>query len=120
MNKLSLEEIKRLQYDPDYLLEVSESICLIEFDADRINQRVFTTHINFVIVQIIISLNKEFIDGRLANHLLNKVDALFDSTDMLSFERIIQKLNSEIVEDMLGMPYFNKMAVMCDDLYVGY
>lgn len=120
MNKLTIEEIKKLQYDPSFLSEVSESICLIEFDSDRINQRTFISHVNFVILQIIISLKKDFIDNGLANHLLNKVDALYDNTDLLPYERIMQKLNTEIVEDMLGIPYFNKMAIICDDLYVGY
>ena len=120
MKKLEVEDIHRMRADPAYLDEVYESMCLLEFNTEHVNEKNFIVHVNFVMVSILIALKKDYIGGSLANHLLNKVDALYDSTDMLPFERIIQKLNSEIVEDMLGVPYFNKIAIMCDEINVGY
>lgn len=118
MNKFSVQDVKNLQYHGDVLDELVERICLVEFDPQLVNEQNFIVHTNFIMLEILLYLRNDFLDKTTANHLLNKVDALYDSVDMLSMERIIQKLNSEIVEDMLGIPYFNKIAIKCDDLYV--
>ena len=120
MKKFTIEDIKGFQYHMDELEAITNSICLVEFDPNLINERTFTIHTNFIMVEILIALRNSYIDGTLANFLLNKVDALYDSTDMLSRETIIKKFNSEIVEDMLGVPYFNKLAVICKEYFNQY
>lgn len=120
MRKFSLQDIRDFQYNSEELDEIVNTICLVEFDPQLVNERNFIIHSNFIMIEILLALNNDILDKNTANHLLNKVDALYDSTDMLTMERIIQKFNSEIVEDMLGVPYFNKIAIMCDDLYVSY
>lgn len=120
MKKLTLDDIRQLQINPQYLDTMAEDICLVEFDPQLVNNKTFVVHTNFIMIEILLALRKDFIDKNMANHLLNKVDALFDSTDVLTMERIIEKLNIEIVQDMLGVPYFHKIAILCDDLYVSY
>ena len=120
VRKYTIEDIKNLQYNQNILNDAINSICLLEFDSDLVNERTFIVHTNFVMLEILMALKKDFIDGVLANQLLNKVDALYDSTDLLSREVIIQKLNSEIIEGMLGVPFFNKIAVLCDEHFTGY
>lgn len=117
MKKYSLEDIKGFQYNQTALKEAIEHICLVEFESSLINDSIFTIHINFVILEILQALKKQYIDAKTANFLLNKVDALYSATDLLSQEIIIKKLNSEIIEDFLGVPYFNKLAVNCDEYF---
>ena len=120
MKRFGIEEIKLLQIDTNYLNNIMESICLVEFDPQLVDDTTLNIHANFIIIEIILALQNDFIDDRTANHLINKVDALCDSVDMLTRERIIEKLNIEIVQDELRTPHFHKIAIMCDEIYVDY
>lgn len=118
--KYNLDDIKGFQYNNMALEKAIDEICLVEFDADLINDITLDTHTNFIMLEILRALKKQYIDAKTANFLLNKVDALYSATDLLSQEKIIKKLNSEVIEEFLGVPYFNKLAVNCDQYFSNF
>ena len=116
----SIEDIHRLQFDNKYFIEEGDKYCLVSLFGKELSQKDLKNQANFCILQIIRAYKENKIDKNTANHLINKVDALEYSEDMLGPERCIQKLNKEIIEDSLNIPFFNSLCVLCDDLYDAY
>ena len=114
----SIEQIKEMQINEEYFIQEGDKYCLIKL----IPKKTFTkedveNQANFCILQIIKALKEEYITKEKANELLNKIDAFEFSVDMLGELRVIQKLNKEIIEDELHIPYFNSLCVLCSDVY---
>ena len=116
----SIEQIRRLQTDNDFYKEEGDKYCLVSLIGKDLSLKDVENQANFCILQIIRALKKDFITSKRANYLINKIDVLEYSVDMLGPEKIIQKLNNEIVQDELHIPHFNSLCVICDDLYDSY
>lgn len=114
----SIKQIKEMQINEEYFINEGDKYCLVKI----IPQKIFTkqdveNQANFCILQIIKALKEDLLSKEEANNLLNKIDALEYSTDMIGTERVIKKLNKEIIEEELHIPYFNSLCVLCSDLY---
>ena len=120
MTMYSIEEVKRLQWDEEFFNEEGDKYCLVSIIGKDINSTDVENQANFCILKIINALKKDYISDLEANHLINKVDALEYSTDLLGPKRIIEKINKEIIEDELHIPHFNSLCVFCGDIYAVY
>ena len=116
----STEEIYRLQFDDEFFFEEGDKYCLVSMFGKEFQKRDLVNQANFCVLQILSAYKDNKIDKNTANHLINKVDALEYSEDMLGPERCIKKLNKEIIEDSLNIPFFNSLGVLCEDLYDYY
>ena len=116
----SMSDIKRLQLDDDFYQSENDKYCLVSFSY--ITEQVLTkvdlkNQANFCVLQTIRAYKEEKIDKNRANFILNKIDALEYSEDMLGVEATINKLNKEIIGEELHIPFFNSLCVECGDLF---
>lgn len=116
----SIDEIKRLQLDNDFYESEGERYCLVSLYGKDLTSKDVENQANFCVLQIIRALKKNFLSGEEANSLINKVDALEFSEDLLGPSQVIGKLNKEIVEEGLHTPHFNSLCVLCEEVYDFY
>lgn len=116
----SIEQIKRLQTDDNFYQDEGDKYCLVSLIGKDLTHNDVENHVNFCVLQIIRALKKEYITGKKANYLINKIDALQYSLDLLGPEQVILKLNKEIIEEELYIPHFHSLCVICEDIYDSY
>ena len=115
----SINQIKRLQLDDEYYEEENEKYCLVSLQGRFLIESDASNQANFCILQILKAYKENKIEKRYANFLINKVEAIEYSVDMLGVDIVIKKLNKEIIEEELHIPFFNSLCIRCDDIYVG-
>ena len=120
MKMYSIDEIKRLQLDEDFYEEEGDKYCLVSLIGKDISSKDVENHANFCILQIINSLKKNYLTAKKANDLINKIDAFEYSIDLLGPDKIVLKMNKEIIEDELHIPHFNSLCVLCGEVYDNY
>ena len=120
MNMYSIEQIKRLQYDEEYYEQEGDKYCLVSLLGKDITKKDVENQANFCILQIIKALIKNYLTGKKANDLINKVDVFEYSLDLLGPEKTIEKMNNEIIGKELHMPYFNSLCVICGEYFDNY
>lgn len=116
----SIEQIKKLQYDNDFYNQEGDKYCLVSLFGKELTSKDVENQANFCILQIINHLKKDFITKNKANFLINKIDAFEYSLDLLGPEKVIEKINKEIIEDELNIPHFNSLCVLCGEVYDSY
>lgn len=116
----SLNEIQRLQIDNDFYDQENNRYCLVSLQNKTLNDSDLQNQSNFCVLQTIKAYKEKKIDKYQANFILNKIDAIEYSKDMLGIDVVIKKLNVEIIGEELHIPFFNSLCVECDDLYVGF
>ena len=120
MTMYSIEQIKRLQTNEEFLTSEMERYCLVSIIGKQLTKKDVENQANFCILQTIDALKEELLTPYEANNIINKIDAFEYAEDMLGAKRVIEKLNKEIIEDELKIPYFNSLCVVCDDIYDSY
>lgn len=120
MNMYSIEQIKRLQLDEDFYEQEGDKYCLVSLIGKDLTPNDVENQANFCILQIINYLKKDFLTGKKANYLINKIDAFEYSLDLLGPEKVIEKINKEIIEEELHIPHFNSLCVLCGEIYDSY
>lgn len=114
----SINDIQRLQLDENFYSEESNKYCLTQnFIKENLTFKDVDNQCNFCILRILNDYKNGFLSKEEANDLINKIDAFEYSKDLLGAAKVIDKLNKEIVQDSLHLPYFNQLCVICDDLY---
>jgi len=113
----SINDIQRLQTDEEFFIAENERYCLISLENKILTYDDVQNQCNFCILRIVRDYKNGFLDRDSANDLINKIDAFEYSKDMLGPDKVISKLNREIVQESLRVPYFNQLCVVCDDLY---
>lgn len=116
----TIEEIKKLQYDEEFRIDEGDRYCLVSPQGKEITEDIVHNQANFCILQTINAYREQYIDSNRANFIINKIDAIVYSLDMLGSELVIYKLNKEIIEDELYTPHFNYLCISCDDLYASF
>lgn len=120
MNMYNIQEITKLQKDDKFFKEEGDKYCLISIVGKTLSKKDVTNQVNFCILQIIDAYKKKYLTPKKANDLINKVDTFEYSTDMLGPEKVIQKINKEIIEEELHIPHFNSLCIKCSDIYDSY
>lgn len=116
----SIKEIQRLQYDEDFFIDEGDKFCLISPVGREIDEHIASNQAKFCVLQTLNAYKENKIGKDLANYIIDKIDAIFYSADMLGYERVVQKLNFEIMEEELYTPHFNYICILCDDLYASF
>lgn len=116
----SIEEIKKLQLDDIFYENEMEKYCLVSLFGKEITNKDVENQANFCILQIIDALKKNYLTGKEANDLINKIDVFEYALDLLGPEKVISKLNKEIIEEELHISHFNSLCVVCGELYDDY
>lgn len=120
MNMYSIEEVKRLQRDESFYEQETDRYCLVSLIGKDISKKDVENQANFCVLQIVNALKKRYLTNKEANDLLNKIDVFEYSYDLLGPNKVIEKLNKEIIEKELHIPHFNSLCVVCGDLYDSY
>lgn len=120
MKMYSINQIQRLQLDNEFYEEENEKYCLVSLQGKILTNTDVSNQANFCILQILKAYKEKKIEKNYANFLINKIDAIEYSIDMLGVETVIKKLNKEIIEEELHIPFFNSLCVRCDDIYAGF
>lgn len=120
MNMYSINEIKRLQMDESFYEEEGDKYCLVSLIGKTLTKKNIENQANFCILQVINALKKDYLTKEEANYLINKIDALEYSTDLIGPEKVIEKLNKEIIEEELHIPHFNSLCIICSEIYDNY
>lgn len=113
----TISEIQKLQLDRDFYESEVDKYCLIKFKTQTFTTSDLENHVRFCVLQTIRAFSENKIDKNTANHILNKIDALQYSEDMLGVDRVVQKLNKEVIGGALHIPFFDLICVKCEDLY---
>lgn len=114
----SIDQIKRLQVDEDYYSTESNKYCLTQnFVKDNLTFQDVENHCNFCILRILNDYKNGFLSSDDANELIDQIDVFEYSKDLLGAPKVIDKLNREIIQERLHLPYFNQLCVKCDELY---
>lgn len=113
----SIEQIKRLQIDEDFYESEGDKYCLVSLAGKELSSKDVSNQANFCVLQVIRALKKDFLSSKEANDLINKIDVFEYSVDLLGPEKVIFKMNKEIVEKALHIPHFNSLCVLCGDLF---
>ena len=120
MKMYSINQIQRLQLDNEFYEEENEKYCLVSLQGKILTNTDVSNQANFCILQVLKAYKEKKIEKKYANFLINKIDAIEYSIDMLGAETVIKKLNKEIIEEELHIPFFNSLCVRCDDIYAGF
>lgn len=116
----SIEQIKQLQIDDNYYKTEGDKYCLVSAFGKDISAKDVENQANFCILQIIKALKNNYITAKKANDIINKIDVFEYSIDILGPEKVISKLNKEIIEEELHIPHFNSLCVICGEIYDNY
>lgn len=118
----SMPEIQQLQLDEDFYESENNKYCLVslKYSRNNLTKMDLEHHSNFCVLQTIKAYKEKKIDKHQANFILNKIDALEYSVNMLGIETIIDKLNREIIGEELHIPFFDSLCILCEGLYVGF
>lgn len=117
MMMYTIEEIARLQMSESFRESEGDKYCLISLQGRELSIKDAHNQANFCILQVINAYKDNKIDKNNANRIINKIDALVYSLDMLGADKVIYKLNKEVIEEELHIPFFNSICVLCEDLY---
>lgn len=117
MTLYTMDDILRLQTSDEFRYSEGDKYCLVSIQGYELSMEDLSNQANFCILQVINAYKDKKIDKNNANRILNKIDALVYSEDMLGVNRVIQKLNKEIIEEELHIPHFNSLCVLCRDIY---
>lgn len=112
----SIEQIKRLQLDEEFFENEGDKYCLVSLIGKDLTPKDVENQANFCILQVINALKENYITPKKANDLINQIDVFEYSIDLLGPEKVIFKLNSEIIEEELHTPHFNSLCVVCDEI----
>lgn len=115
----SMNEIKRLQVDKEYREQQEDNYCLVSLQGKKLSKKDVENQCNFCILQVLNAYEQEFISARNANFLIETIETYEYTYDLLGAEKIISKLNTEIISEALNTPFFNSLCVVCSDLYDG-
>ena len=114
----SMSQIKRLQKDQQFYDEEANRYCLVRnFLPENLTKKDVENQCNFCILRIIHDHRQGLLTPKEANDLINKIDVFEYSLDLLGPAKVIHKLNVEIIQESLHLPFFNQLCVLCDDLY---
>ena len=116
----SMNDIQRLQLDEEFYQNENDKYCLVALENKHLALSDLQNQSNFCVLQTIQAYKEKKIDKNRANFILNKIDAIEYSENMIGIERAIEKLNKEIIGEELHMPFFNSLCIICEDLYVGF
>ena len=75
------------------------------------------SHSNFVILAAVNDLREGMIDDFEVYKIHDKIEALVYASDMLGIKKIIDKLNEEILWDLLNINMMEAIVVLCNDKY---
>jgi len=117
MTLYTMNDIVRLQMDDAFRESEGERYCIVSLQGHELSKEDLNNQGNFCILQVITAYKEKKLDKKNANRILNKIDALIYAEDMLGIERVIQKLNQEIIEEELHIPHFNSLCIPCEELY---
>lgn len=113
----SIEEIKRLQKDKEFRKREEDRYCLVSLQGKNLSKKDVVNQCNFCILQILNAYEQDYITARNANFLIEEVETFEYTYDLLGPEKIISKLNKEVISDSLNTPFFNSLCVVCEELY---
>lgn len=116
MKMYTQNEIKLLQIDKKYRNAEEDRFCLVTMPFRDLTKQDVENQAKFCVLQVLDTYRDKKINSNDANRIINKIDALLYAHDMLGSQRIIEKLNKEIIEEELRLPYFNSLVIECDDL----
>ena len=116
----SIDDVKRLQKDNDFFYEEGEKYCLISYQGRDLSLDDVENHCNFCIFQTIDAYKKGFLTPKDVNRIINKIDVFNYSKDILGADKVIFKLNQEIIGEELHTPHFNSLCVPMEELYDSY
>lgn len=117
MSLYTMDDIVRLQMDDSFRESEGDRYCLVGLQGRELSKKDLSNQANFCILQTINAYKEKKINNNDANRIINKIDALVYSEDMLGVKRVIEKLNNEIVEEELHIPHFNSLCILCGELY---
>lgn len=113
----TMDEIIRLQQDAEFLEQESNRFCLIDKQGETIDSKIVSNQAKFCIIQVINDYKQKKITRDRANYIINKIDAIVYAEDMLGSQRIVEKLNQEVIGEELFVPHFNGICIECERLY---
>ena len=113
----TMNEIIRLQNDEDFLEQELNRFCLVEKKTEKIDSTIVSNQAKFCVLQVIGDYKQNKITRERANYIINKVDAIIYAEDMLGSQRIVEKLNKEVIGDELYVPFFDAVCIECGKLY---
>ena len=116
----NIEEIKRLQIDEDFFIDEGDRFCLVSPLGREITSQIISNQAKFCVLQTLSAYKENKIDKKRANFIINKIDAIVDSIDLLGCQRVVEKLNNEIINEELQVPHFNYICILCDELYASF
>ena len=120
MSMYSINEVMRMQSDEEYFFNEGEKYCLVSLFGKELTDKDVENQSNFCILQVIDAYKKGFLTPEKVNYIINKIDVFNYSKDLLGPEKVIDKLNKEVIEEELHIPYFNSLSVKCEDVYDNY
>lgn len=109
----SRQDVTLLTIKNDYYYNECEKYCLLSPEKAFYTIDILHTHANFVILYAIGQHREHIIQEYELNSIYDKVEALLFAEDMLGIKRVIEKLNKEILEDLLHESDFNYVCVRC-------
>lgn len=113
----SISQIQELQRNQAYFEDENEKYCLVSLQNKELNYKDVENQCNFCILRIINDYKRGLLSSQDANSLINKIETFEYMKDFLGPLKTIHKLNSEVVQEGLHLPFFNQLCVVCSDLY---
>lgn len=116
----TMDEIVRLQTDTEFRIDEGDRFCLVAADYREIDETTVSNQAKFCVLQTINGYKDGSLTKDQANYIINKIDAIVYSIDMLGAKRVIEKLNNEVIGEELCTPHFNYLCIECDELYASF
>ena len=116
----TIDEIKQLQWDEEFFISEGDRFCLVSPKGKELNGQIMENQAKFCVLQTLRAYKDGKVNKNQANFIIDKVDTIVYGVDMLGVKRVIEKLNKEVIEEELHIPFFNSICIDCDDLYAGF
>lgn len=114
-NMYSRQTLDLLMIKNDYYYDECEKYCLLEPQNAFYTTDTLHAHANFIILYAVGAYKEHKIQEYELNSIYDKIEALLYAEDMLGIKRIIEKLNKEILEDLLNETNFHYICVRCNN-----
>lgn len=116
----TIDEIKQLQLNEEFYISEGDRFCLVSPQGKELNGQIMDNQAKFCVLQTLSAYKDGKIDKNQANYIIDKIDTIIYAVDMLGIEKVIDKLNKEVIEEELRIPFFNSICIDCDDLYASF
>lgn len=112
MTMYSRNYILQMMQNKDLYTKETQKYCLIKLSSE-VNKKDAINQINFSILRVVHDYNAGFLSKEDVYTIIDKVETYEYIIDLLGAKQVINKINKEILNDILSLENFDFLCIPC-------